>query len=974
MSIPTTGTRLPLHVTISALFISLILLLGALLSWQSYNKASDIIFSSAEQLYQQIGNEVQLDFRATYGPVANTLELLALSPVVHADTREKRLASVRQLSTALRDAASISGIQIGYANGDYFIVRPLYTDSVRRTFKAPEQAAYVVDNVTSSGERQLQRLFLDSQLDTVAREAPLATDYDPRLRPWYRQAQTRPRAVEPYLFYFIGKVGTTVTLKTPVPGVVLAIDVSLEQLSATIARHQITPGTEVVLVDANGQALAYQDGSKLVKQDDGNNFRIARLSELGSPVLEHLGRGLDLLPRKLDFTHGNARWTGSIDKIARASGLDLNILMVSPVHELLADAVAIRWSLLITTVVIILFAIPVVWAVADRMASPMRRLAAEAEAIGRFDFDSPLETRSFITEVDSLAAAMRMMKQTINQFLTLINSLAGEKDFDPLLERITHETMSVGKANAAITYLLDDDEKYLQAGALQTATGDKPATDTLPRFEIASRHALVKALEKQQPDILQLNRDSEAELQPLLKLVDSSAVALVAVPLRNRQNEAIGVLCLLYRIDEQDAQYGDHSAQVAFMHALSGFAAVSIESRQLLKMQEALLDAFIKLIAGAIDAKSPYTGGHCQRVPALTKMLAKAACDSEAPAFADYQLDEDQWEALHIASWLHDCGKVTTPEYVVDKATKLETIYDRIHEIRMRFEVLKRDAEISFWQQLAAGGDREILKQQLDAELARLDDDFAFVAECNEGGEFMAAEKVERLQKIAGRSWTRTLDDRIGISWEEKQRKDRTPPSPLPAAEKLLDDKPEHLIERSEAERMPVDNPWGFKLDVPEYKFNRGEIYNLTVSRGTLTAEERFKINDHMVQTIIMLEKLPYPKHLRDVPMIAGCHHETMTGTGYPKRLTREQMPLTARMMAIADIFEALTAADRPYKKAKTLSEAVHILSFMKKDEHIDAELFDLFLRSGIWLGYGRRFLQAEQIDEVDISRYLGKP
>jgi hypothetical protein len=233
---------------------------------------------------------------------------------------------------------------------------------------------------------------------------------------------------------------------------------------------------------------------------------------------------------------------------------------------------------------------------------------------------------------------------------------------------------------------------------------------------------------------------------------------------------------------------------------------------------------------------------------------------------------------------------------------------------------------------------------------------------------------VERLQKIAGRSWTRTLDDRIGISWEEKQRKDRTPPSPLPVEEKLLDDKPEHLIERSEAERMPVDNPWGFKLDVPEYKFNRGEIYNLTVSRGTLTAEERFKINDHMVQTIIMLEKLPYPKHLRDVPMIAGCHHETMTGTGYPKRLTREQMPLTARMMAIADIFEALTAADRPYKKAKTLSEAVHILSFMKKDEHIDAELFDLFLSSGIWLSYGRRFLQAEQIDDVDISRYLGKP
>jgi len=971
LSIPTGGTRLPLHVTISALFIFLILLFGVLLSWQSYKKASEIIFSSAEQVYQQIGKEVHLDFKATYGPVVNTLKLLALSPIVHADTPEKRLSSVQQFATALQDTTSVSGIQVGYENGDYFIVRPLPTDSVREIFKAPKHAAFVVDNVTSTDERLLKRLFLDNQLNVVSREAPVATDYDPRQRPWYRQAQTRPRAVEPYLFYFIGKVGTTVTLKSSVPGVVVAIDVSLEQLSRTIGRYQITPGSEVVLVEASGRALAYQDSSKLVRRDEGKDFRIAHLSELGSPVLEHLASRLDFQPRKLDFTYGNAHWTGSIDKIARASGLNLHILMVSPVNELLADAVAIRWSLLITTVVIILFTIPVVWVAANQMAGPMRRLAAEADAIGHFDFDSPLETRSFITEVDSLAEAMRMMKQTINNFLTLINSLAGEKEFDPLLERITRETMSVGKADAAATYLIDDDEKYLRAGALQAATGDKPATEALPKLDIDSRHALVEALTKLQPVILQLDSSSESELQALLALVDSHTATLVAVPLRNRQNEAIGVLCLLYRLDERDEKDGDHSAQIAFMHALSGFAAVSIESRHLLKMQEALLDAFIKLIAGAIDAKSPYTGGHCQRVPALTAMLATAACESEAPAFADYQLDEDQWEALHIASWLHDCGKVTTPEYVVDKATKLETIYDRIHEIRMRFEILKRDAEIRFWEQLAGGGDRKTLKQELDAELARLDDDFAFVAECNEGGEFMAPERIDRLRSIAATNWTRTLDDRIGISWEEKKRKERAVAQPLPATEKLIANKVEHLIEREAGDYMPPDNPWGFRLDVPEYKFNRGELYNLEVARGTLSNEERYKINDHMVQTIIMLEKLPYPKHLRDVPTIAGCHHETMDGKGYPKRLKRDEMSLTARMMAIADIFEALTASDRPYKKAKSLSEAIRILSFMKKDEHIDSDLFELFLTSGIWKSYGEQYLKPEQIDAVDIQQYL---
>jgi hypothetical protein len=291
--------------------------------------------------------------------------------------------------------------------------------------------------------------------------------------------------------------------------------------------------------------------------------------------------------------------------------------------------------------------------------------------------------------------------------------------------------------------------------------------------------------------------------------------------------------------------------------------------------------------------------------------------------------------------------------------------------VRTRFEVLKRDALIRYHEQLAAGCDRQALKTELEQALQQLDDDFAFVAECNLGGEFMAPEKIERLRQIAATRWTRTLDDRLGVSWEELQRKQRTAASPLPVQEPLLDNKEEHLIERTPVDCMPADNPWGFKMDVPEYKYNRGELYNLEVGRGTLTSEERYKINDHIMQTIMMLEKLPYPRHLRAVPMIAGCHHETMDGVGYPKRLKRDEMPLTARMMAIADIFEALTASDRPYKKAKTLSESVRIMGFMKQDRHIDPELFELFLTSGVYLDYGRKFLEPEQLDEVDIAEYL---
>jgi len=409
------------------------------------------------------------------------------------------------------------------------------------------------------------------------------------------------------------------------------------------------------------------------------------------------------------------------------------------------------------------------------------------------------------------------------------------------------------------------------------------------------------------------------------------------------------------------------------LQAVSGAAAVSIESQRLQARQKQLLDAFIQLLASAIDAKSPYTGGHCQRVPELTLMLAQAAAASQAPAFSAYQPSEDEWEALHIAAWLHDCGKVTTPEYVVDKATKLETINDRIHEIRTRFEVLKRDVWINYWQTLANGADDAALARSRDLELMTLDDDFAFVARCNLGGEAMVEADLQRLDQIAQRPWLRTLDDRLGVSWEEHRRQAKTPAPTLPVSERLLADKPEHLIERDPNELIPEDNPWGFKLDVPKYKYNRGELYNLKIARGTLTREERYIINHHMVQTIMMLSRLPFPGHLDSIAEIAGGHHEKMDGTGYPKRLKREQMSLPARMMAIADIFEALTAADRPYKKAKSLSEALGIMATMCREAHIDAPLFGLFINEGVYMQYATRFLDPAQIDSVDTASLLHK-
>jgi HD-GYP domain-containing protein (c-di-GMP phosphodiesterase class II) len=534
-----------------------------------------------------------------------------------------------------------------------------------------------------------------------------------------------------------------------------------------------------------------------------------------------------------------------------------------------------------------------------------------------------------------------------------------------LLPMLLVETLVAADGDAGVLYLVSD-TRLVPAAARSSDGAD--LIQGLPRVYINAAGPL----------LLNATKDGTAHSAGLQD-ADLDSLGLgddfvlkgarygIAVPLLNRRHQLVGVMLLLRATLIEDAQ-------LSFIQALSGSVASTLETRELIKAQKELFEAFIQMTAGAIDAKSPYTGGHCARVPELTKMLARAACAETTGPFRDFQLNEDQWEEVHVAAWLHDCGKVTTPEYVVDKATKLETIYDRIHEVRMRFEVLKRDAEILCLKSMAAGEPEAAARERLAAVHKQIDDDFAFVATCNEGGEFMAPDKVARLKEIAQRTWTRTLDDRIGIAHEEKKRKERAPAPALPVVEPLLADKPEHVFERGAQERMSADNKWGFRVQTPELLYNRGELYNLAVARGTLSEEERYKINEHMIQTIMMLTQLPFPKHLRNVPEIAGGHHEKMDGTGYPKRLKKDDMSPVARMMAIADIFEALTAADRPYKKGKTLSEAIKIMSFMKKDQHIDPDLFDLFLSTGVYREYAGRFMNPEQIDEVNIAQYLSQP
>ena len=544
------------------------------------------------------------------------------------------------------------------------------------------------------------------------------------------------------------------------------------------------------------------------------------------------------------------------------------------------------------------------------------------------------------TVPSNLRGYIDSLQNQISNMSAIGLALSKEKDMDKLLEMILLEAKRISNADGGTLYMMTDDQRLkfsiMITDSLNIHMGGTSGKeipfypvklymdDGQPNKTMIAANAGLTGDTINIPDAYKAKGFDFTGTKAFDEKTGYRSKSFLTVPLKNHEDEIIGVLQLLNAQDIKTKKVIPFSGNVQkSVEALSSQAAVAITNKNLIKDLEVLFESFIKLIASAIDAKSPYTGGHCSRVPEITMMLAESVNEINDGPFAGIQFTDKEMYELKIAAWLHDCGKVATPEAVVDKGTKLETIYDRIHTVATRFEVLKRDEEIKYLKKqlkiqkddsLIENQKKEALKKARTLYLKRIkqqEDDKSFIEESNVGGEFLSQDRKDRVNKIASYRW-----------------KDNGSPKPF---------------------------------------FSEDEIYILCISRGTLTPEERKIINDHIVVTIDMLEQLPYPKHLRNVPEFAGGHHEKLDGTGYPKGLNHSEMSVQAKIMAIADIFEALTARDRPYKKGKTLSQAMRILGFMKNDAHIDTELFEVFVKEKIYLKYAESFLDPEQIDEVEL-------
>jgi len=990
------SARYPLHITLAAFFVTAFVLFGVAVIAYGYFEGRRMELVGAHDLMDRISRQLQGEIRGLYQPAQNLVDIMSKSAIWSGDTFDQRISALPPVSEALRLNPSISSFYVGSSDGDFFLVRSLARrGEVGASLEAPPGSVYAVQSIDheTDGSSRSALIFYDEELVELDRRPLESPDFDPRSRDWYERGMATDGQISTdfYVFFTTREVGLTFARRLVDGGGVVGADITLKDLETGLAREKATLNTRIALTDRTGRIVALSEAELTEPVTTTDGVDMPRLEELDDPVYAALARHLegDGESRKFELEVEDEQWLVSSSHLPTQTGKIVLLSTLIPRRELLADVYRIRNRSLAMSGVLLGLAIAFILWISRNVSKSLRALAVEARNIRRFKLGRSFTATSRITEVAELAETMGVMKDSLQQFFEISRALSAEKDQRRLLEMILREACKVAHADGGAILMFTEDETELEVAILEIAqagihfggtSGVKPPFPPVPVHadaDVAGRKGLdsetARALKTIR--INKIDDDFRFDLRRIHERFDHDDYecrSVMSVALADQKGDLVGLMQL---VNARDAS-GDISVFdpeiVPFVEALSSDAAVALDLRRLIKAQKDLLEAFIHVVAGAIDAKSPYTHGHCQRVPEIAKMLAERAHDSTEGPFDDFRLSEDEWYELHIASWLHDCGKVTTPEYVVDKSTKLETLNDRIHEIRTRFEILWRDAEIDYWRTRAEASpeDPHGLKR-LTERLDQIRLDWAFIAECNLGEHFMDDQRIGRVTGIASQTWQRNLDDRLGLSHEELERKKQTEEAELPVTEELLADKPEHIIERPDDGPVFGDNPHGFDMDVPEHLYNKGELTNLCIPRGTLTAEERFKINDHIIQTINMLGRLPFPRELKRVTDWAGNHHEKLDGTGYPRRLGEADLSVPERIMAIADIFEALTATDRPYMRPKTISTALKIMASMRDNGHLCPDLFELFLESGVWRDYGEAHLQPGQMDEVNIEQLM---
>jgi len=520
---------------------------------------------------------------------------------------------------------------------------------------------------------------------------------------------------------------------------------------------------------------------------------------------------------------------------------------------------------------------------------------------------------------------MKNIENNLKKLIDIGRSLSREKNIDILLEKILIEAKTISNSDGGTVYLVTDEGKKLSFKIIRTDSlnfkfggSATPVPDSIYPVRIyqedgsLNKHNVVSlsAIEGKTINIEDAYTDKRFDFSGTKGFDEKYSYrskSFLTVPLKNHKDKVIGVLQLLNA--QKDGQIISFSKELeSLVEALSSQASVALTNQLLVEEQKQLFRSFIKLVAEALEKKDVVTGGHCNRVPVLTMMIANEINSDKTEIFKNFKFSDDELDELYVAGWLHDFGKVATPEYIMGKSTKLEGLYDKIDEIKYRFEILKRDIEIENYKKIIKN--KSLNQTQINTRIEEVNNDLKFLEKSNIGGEFMSDELKNKITNIA--------KQKIMIN--------------------------------------------GKKISI----LNKEEVDFLSISRGTLSPTDRKIMEDHVVLTYDLLSKLPYPDHLKQVPFYAGCHHEKINGRGYPNGYSGDKLPIQARIIALADVFEGLTAPDRPYKKGYKLSKALTILKYMVDDGEIDKDLFHLFITKKLYLKYANEMVDKKQIDKIN--------
>lgn len=993
--------------------ISLILLIFIMLGISTFSTISAVLSinknvskQKAEQLFDETGLSIRIKLDNQLDKAIQLIGLITTLPEFSTAATEdsKSHPGLPFLIEALEKNSYFYSIYSGFSNGDFMqLIKTSANPLILSAHNAPEQTVYILRTISGNEADRLERwTYLDSNLMTVSSSLNENPEYQPLQRPWFKNAMATPTDViltEPYIYDSLQKPGITAAASIN-KNTVAGIDITLADLESFINSIHISPGTGILVLDKKDRILAANEN--IDKWLDPSNSTFESLDSM--------------LPAERSFISGDApnkTNNKAVQKLldknllwksswVTPGGQEYQLIITAPASDFLEHQQIIQHRIITITAIIFILVLPLIILTSVYLSRFLKNLSIDAEKIQHFNFDGELTDHSPIIEFEELAEAFRIMKKAIaaktqaletalsklERIIDLGIAMSVEQNPDKLVEMILKGAKELSGADGGSLYLkgendelefkivLNDSLGFAQGGASGNPISMPPVQLYTENGELNFHNVVSSAYHKQTTIVVDdayENPDYDfSGTKKFDALNNYLSTSFLTVPLKLQGSDIIGALQLINCLSPEDNEVVPFSKDIqSFIEALSSLAAAILYNRILLDSQDALFESLIQLTATAIDTKSPYTGGHCSRVPVLSQMLAEKAEQADEGPLKFFKFSTPlEKKAFTIGSWLHDAGKMTTPEFVVDKAVKLETIHNRIHEIRTRFEVMLRDARLMEKEALLEGKSPETAAEELRKIENRLFEEFDYIANANSGSTYLPEGFEEKIRIIGKQTWKSHFNHTLGLSSEEQEK--FIPPYVKGETidEPLIADKPQHLI-KDKGKTKAKYNDYGFILPHPEYLYNRGEIYNLLIEKGTLTSEERYKINEHIMQTIVMLDQLPFPAGMTKIPEFVSTHHETLTGTGYPWGLKANQLSIPSRIMTIADIFEALTASDRPYKEAKKLSEAIEILYQQTLTKHIDTDLFELFLSSGIYLEYAERFLPEEQIDEVDISKYI---